>query len=94
MRAAFMTFLMAEERIARMIINLVDRLARRGMVRGEPVEIDFPLRQHQIADATGLTPVHVSRVLRGFHLGDLINISKRSLTLLDPAGLRRIADMR
>lgn len=77
-----------------MIFNLVDRLARRGLVRGEPVEIDFPLRQHHIADATGLTPVHVSTVLREFRRGGLITISNRSLTLLDQDGLRRIADMR
>ena len=31
--------------------------------RGDPVEFDFPLRQRHIADATGLTPVHVSKVL-------------------------------
>jgi CRP/FNR family transcriptional regulator, anaerobic regulatory protein len=84
----------AEERIARLILNLVDRLAKRGMVRGEPPELDFPLRQHHIADATGLTPVHVSKVLTEFRRNGLINISERSLTLLDPAGFRRVAHMR
>jgi len=84
----------AEERIARLIFNLMDRLTKRGMVRGEPVEIDFPLRQHHIADATGLTPVHVSKVLTEFRRDGLINISNRSLTLLNPAGLKRIAQMR
>jgi CRP/FNR family transcriptional regulator len=84
----------AEERIARMICNLFDRLAKPEMVRGEPLEIDFPLRQHHIADATGLTPVHVSRVFTEFRRSGLINISKRSLTLIDPEGLKRIADMR
>jgi CRP-like cAMP-binding protein len=34
--------------------------------RGDPVELDFPLRQRHIADATGLTPVHVSKVLSEF----------------------------
>jgi len=56
----------AEERIAGLILNLVDRLAKRGMVHGEPVELDFPLRQRHIADAAGLTPVHVSKVLSDF----------------------------
>ena len=84
----------AEERIARLILNLVDRLEKRGMVRGEPAEVDFPLRQHHIADATGLTPVHVSKVLTEFRRNGLINISERSLTLLDPEGFRRVAHMR
>ena len=84
----------AEERIARLILNLVDRLAKRGMVRGDPVEVEFPLRQHHIADATGLTPVHVSKVLTEFRRNGMISISERSLTLLDPEGFRRVAHMR
>jgi CRP-like cAMP-binding protein len=50
----------ANERIAHLILNLWDRLARRGLARDHT--IDFPLRQHHIADATGLTTVHVNRV--------------------------------
>jgi len=84
----------AEERIARLIMNLVDRLTKRKMVRGEPVEFEFPLRQHHIADATGLTRVHVSKVLTEFRREGLININERSLTILDLNGFRRIAHMR
>jgi len=84
----------ADERIARLILNLFDRLEKRGMVQGDPVEFDFPLRQHHIADATGLTPVHVSKVLTEFRRNGFINISERSLTILDQAGFRRIANMR
>jgi CRP-like cAMP-binding protein len=64
------------------------------MVRGDPAEFDFPLRQHHIADATGLTPVHVSKVLTEFRRRGLINISERSMTILDPVGFGRIANMR
>lgn len=84
----------ADERIARLILNLVDRLAQRDMVRGNPTEFDFPLRQHHIADATGLTPVHVSKVLTEFRRNGLINISERSITILDPIGFGRVANMR
>jgi CRP-like cAMP-binding protein len=94
----------ADERIARLILELADRLTRRGMTRAKSataieksptaIEMDFPLRQHHIADATGLTPVHVSKVLSAFRRDGLINISDRSLTILDPAGFRRIAQMR
>lgn len=84
----------AEERIARLILNLQDRLARRGWVQPETMEMDFPLRQHHIADATGLTPVHVSKVLSEFRRSGVIKISDRSLTILDLERFRRIALMR
>jgi CRP/FNR family transcriptional regulator len=84
----------ADERIARLILNLIDRLAQRDMVRDNPTEFDFPLRQHHIADATGLTPVHVSKVLSEFRRNGLISISERSITILDPVGFSRVANMR
>lgn len=88
----------ADERIARLILNLAERLAQRGMTAtsGETpaIKMEFPLRQHHIADATGLTPVHVSKVLSEFRRSGLVEISDRSLTILDPARFRRTADMR
>jgi CRP-like cAMP-binding protein len=87
----------ADERIARLMLNLADRLARRGMTKIDAtsaIEMEFPLRQHHIADATGLTPVHVSKVLSEFRRNGLIRISDRSLNILDPTGFRRIAHMR
>jgi CRP-like cAMP-binding protein len=42
----------ADERIARLILNLWERLAERGVTtKKEPMEMEFPLRQHHIADA-------------------------------------------
>jgi CRP/FNR family transcriptional regulator, anaerobic regulatory protein len=84
----------AEERIARLILGLQERLARRGLVRSETTDMEFPLRQHHIADATGLTPVHVSKVLSEFRRSGILKISDRSLTILDPIRFRRIALMR
>jgi len=80
----------ADERIARLILNLADRLAKRDMMQGRTME--FPLRQRHIADAMGLTPVHVSKVLGEFQRADLVEIKGRSLTIIDTAGLRRAAD--
>jgi CRP-like cAMP-binding protein len=85
----------ADERIARLILNLSERLAERGATtKKEMTEMEFPLRQHHIADATGLTPVHVSKVLSEFRRNGLIKISDRSLTILNPTGFRRVAHMR
>ncbi len=79
----------APERIARLILNLADRLARRGLMRERT--LDFPLRHHHIADATGLTPVHAGKVLSEFRRAGLLEITDRSLTLSNPDELRRIA---
>lgn len=80
----------AAERIASLILMLSERLLRRGMMQNQTM--DFPLRQHHIADAVGLTVVHVGTVLAEFRRAGLVEITERSLTILDPAGLRRIAD--
>jgi CRP-like cAMP-binding protein len=82
----------AEERIARLILSLMDRLAARGMTQGATME--FPLRQHHVADATGLTPVHVSKLLTDLRRRGLIRINDRSLEVLDDGALRRIAGIR
>ena len=74
-----------------MILKLMQRLAVRGMVQGRSME--FPLRQHYIADAMGLTPVHVSRVLSNFRRNGLIAINDGFLTTLNANELCRIAGL-
>ena len=79
----------AAERVARLILDIWDRLKKSGMVDGDSVE--FPLRQTHIADATGLTPVYVNKVLGEFRKSGLVAISDRSLQMVDAARLRRLA---
>jgi CRP/FNR family transcriptional regulator, anaerobic regulatory protein len=78
----------ADERIAHLILGLRTRLERRGMTVGS--SINFPLSQRLIAEATGLTPEHVSRVLGRFRSEGLIETAKGILRILDIAGLQRI----
>lgn len=82
----------ADERIARLILGLAERMRQRGLADSESFE--FPLRQHHIADATGLTSVHVSKVLTEFRRAGSIEINERALTIRDPAAFRAIANMR
>lgn len=79
----------ADERIARLILDLMRRLSVLGMVHGTSFE--FPLRQEHIADIVGLTPVHVSRVITMFRKAKMIEIEQRVLTVLDVGELERIA---
>lgn len=83
----------AAERIARLIVGIAERLQARHMTSGA-LEFEFPLRQHHIADATGLTPVHVNKLLSEFRRKGLIRLSDRSLTILDPEGFRAAANLR
>ncbi|MGE0563805.1 MAG: Crp/Fnr family transcriptional regulator [Pseudolabrys sp.] len=82
----------ADERIARLILGLAEQMKQRGLANGDSFE--FPLRQHHIADATGLTAVHVSKVLTEFRRGGYIDINERALTVRNAAGFRAIANMR
>lgn len=81
----------AHGRVARCILHLSDRLTARGLARGP--KLPFPLRQRHIADATGLTTVHVCKVLGAFQRDGLIALEGRCLTISDPDKLRRIADL-
>jgi CRP-like cAMP-binding protein len=71
-------------------VHLAQRLLKRGMMQGQTM--DFPLRQHHIADAAGLTVVHVGNVLAEFRRAGLVEINGRALTITDPAALRRVAE--
>lgn len=82
----------ADERIARLIVGLVDRMKQRGLADGDT--IDFPLRQHHIADATGLTSVHVSKVLTEFRRAGYLDINGRTLTILDRQRFNSVTNMR
>ena len=81
----------AEERIAHLFLNLRTRLQWRGLVRDDSFEL--PLRQQHIADATGLTPIHVNRVLGSLRKAGLITICDGMLKITDFAGLQRLADL-
>lgn len=78
----------AEERIAYLLLHLTARLAARNVIRDRRYR--FPLRQQHIAEAVGLTTVHVSRVISIFRKRRLIEVSQGVLEVLNPAELERI----
>lgn len=81
----------AEERIAHLFLHLMRRIAARNVVRDHRYRL--PLRQQHIADAVGLTPVHVSRVISAFRDRGLIELSGGVLQVLDPPELERIGSL-
>lgn len=82
----------AEARIARLIWSLFERLRKKGQAQDSV--IDFPVRQQQLADATGLTAVHVCKVLSRFRSNKLLRLDGRKLTLLDQKRLQEFVEWR
>jgi CRP-like cAMP-binding protein len=81
----------ARGRVAYLLCEFLWRHMAVGLAEGHTVE--FPLRQHEIADALGLTPVHVNRVLQEFRASRLITLDRRRLTIHDVWGLQARAEL-
>lgn len=77
------------------VANLLLDLHRRITAHGDPKEavLRIPLSQVHIADATGLTPVHVCRTLKQMRMDSLLDFRKGELLLLDPDRLADIAQL-
>jgi CRP-like cAMP-binding protein len=78
-------------RIAHLLCELVLRLEKIGAGHRDG-RYDFPLTQEQLADCTGLTPVHTNRTLQSLRKDGLIELTARSLTVLNWNRLREVAD--
>lgn len=79
----------AYERIAHLFMELFLRLEAVGLTQGN--SCDLPLTQVDIADASGLTAVHVNRMLQELRKEGLIELQGRRLTILDAQGLKAAA---
>ena len=77
----------AYERIAHLLCELFVRLRLVGLADGEGC--DFPLTQGDLADATGLTAVHVNRTLQDLRRDGLIELHGRRLAVPDLRALQR-----
>ncbi len=84
--------LSAEERIAYLLLHLMPRIAARNVIHEQ--RYPFPLRQQHIADAVGLTPVHVSRIFSLFRDRRLVEVSGGVLKVFNLAELERIGSLK
>lgn len=80
----------AKARVAHLLCELALRLDKIGA--GKDGNYEFPLTQEQLADATGLTPVHTNRTLQALRTDRLIELNGRSLKVIDWPDLRRVGD--
>ncbi|HEV2596614.1 MAG TPA: Crp/Fnr family transcriptional regulator [Sphingomicrobium sp.] len=76
-------------RLAHLLIELYLRLQSVG--RAHDGRCDFPLTQNDLADATGLTSVHVNRTLQELRRDGLIELERKHLQLLDMKRMMEVA---
>jgi CRP-like cAMP-binding protein len=78
----------AYERIAHLLVEIFFRLRAVGLTHDD--SCDFPITQSDIADATGLTAVHVNRTLQELRRDGCIELEHKRLRIPD---LERMMDV-
>jgi CRP-like cAMP-binding protein len=71
----------ASSRLAHLLAELRQRLTSVGLVAED--EFRFPVTQSQLAEALGLSAVHVNRVLQAFRSQGILDVRKNTVTFLD-----------
>ena len=79
----------ATARTAHFFMELAERLSQVGLAT--ETEFKCPLSQFVLADALGLTSVHINRVLRQLRERRLLSLRKSTVIIHDLAGLRKLA---
>jgi CRP-like cAMP-binding protein len=77
-------------RVAHLLCELSLRMQAAGLADGHRYKL--PMTQEQLADAVGLTAVHVNRVLRQLAEEGLINRERRAIMIEDWPRMRQAAD--
>lgn len=80
----------AIERVSHLLCELYERLRIVGWATR--AGYDLPLTQQDLADTTGLSNVHVNRVLRQLRLMRLVEVGGKRVDILNLAGLQAVAE--
>lgn len=83
---------LAVERIAHLFCELSERLRVVGLTRQHSCVL--PVTQVDLADTTGLTPVHINRSLQHLRRLGLIERKGKNLRILNLPQLRALAEFR
>jgi len=82
----------ATDRVAALLHGVLLRQEERGELMND--EFTFPLTQQQIAEFTGLTPVHACRVVAKLRKGGVCKVGHGTVKVLDRFELERLASLR
>jgi CRP-like cAMP-binding protein len=83
----------ARERVAHLLLELFIRSQRRWPSREREV-IELPVTQQEIGDATGLTGIHVNRILRNLGKEEIVEFQRRRLRILSAEKLIAVSAIR
>jgi CRP-like cAMP-binding protein len=76
--------------VAHLICEVVTRMRAVGLVHDD--RCAFPMTQNELADAVGISAVHVNRTLQELRAAGLIALGRGKLHLLDWEGLKQAGD--
>ncbi len=79
----------AKERMAQLLLELLERTRRAGLANG--LSYPFPATQEIIADCLGLSIVHVNRTVRRLREDGIAVVGSGQVRILDLPGLARLA---
>jgi CRP-like cAMP-binding protein len=80
----------ARTRMAHLLCEFAVRMRSRGLTEGDGYEL--PITQEQLADALGLTPVHINRTLKVLEADGLVVRNKRSIAFPSWQRMEDVAD--
>ena len=80
----------AKLKIAYFLVNILEKLSRRGVDITK--NIDFPLTHENIADAIGITPVHMCRVAVEMRQSGIVDCRHNHIRVLDFDALNKLAN--
>jgi CRP-like cAMP-binding protein len=78
------------ERVAHLLLEFAYRMKRAGLCDG--VEFILPMTQADLADAVGMSPVHVNRSLQWLRANQLIRSQGKVMTIIDEPRLVTLAN--
>lgn len=78
----------ARDRLAQLLLEVFVRVKDRTDAEGDT--IFFPLTQEHLADATGLTSIHVNRTLKELRQEGVLDITRRQLTIPDVGRVKQM----
>ncbi|MDB5454295.1 MAG: Crp/Fnr family transcriptional regulator [Caulobacteraceae bacterium] len=79
----------ARERMAHLLYEMLIRFRMIGQAGDNSYPL--PVTQDQLADATGMTPMHVNRTLKQLRHDGIVEFRQGRVTIPDPAQLKKVA---
>lgn len=74
----------ALDRVALLLLDIICRTEGCSHASVKDREMDLPITQEHMADALGLTPIHVNRMLQKLRRAGIISLKHGVLRILDP----------